>query len=883
AGGQLGHQSSCMNRHPASTAYSPVHYPGVASAYVQPELTSNPVVGQGLGFDYGPVSSSAGYPFSSAGYLVSSAGYTIAVSSSAGYPISSAYNLSTLWPIATSQPQPPISSAAASVAVSAALYYSGIVASSAAPPPMSAPAMHSQFVRQQQQQQQHLIPASSVYRSLPLSSNSSVIVSSNTSSHANNNYPRLSYAMAGPATTQQYQVSYTANNPRMYAAFPPPTSQGFRQAAIRTEEDDSMPNGGGPVGKPKTPMAQLNDIAKHNRVSAQYILVDEQGPAHKKTFFIKLRLGTEEYQASGLSIKKAQHSAAERALEATGYARPTLRDLRELAKRRRELRALGPPPTHELDALARRLGETVRYESLVAAASDHPAAAGLVSVRLTVGDRQFTADGPSLHFARQNAAVNALRLLKQLSSSESASKAEEQQQQHQCQKPLATVANGNNSDAECDGVGGHADEDVDNNSERPPANKSDVSLLYEVANKRRWQVEFYLETENGPAHMKTFRYTCRVDDLVCQAEGKSKMTAKKTCATKMLELVRDKLGEEAYNQTVAMKSKSYYAKAFDSKKKTKNVIKEQKADPQYGNQVNPISRLIQITQARKQKDPVYSLSLDRPTIGYSRHREYHIDCVLPSTGERTQGVGPNKKLAKRVAAEAMLELMGYRRIEPAVPRKSALKSGLARAAHQSQSASPAADSANAASDSAAVAAASAAVAAAAAATSQTPSKKVIIASARGTLGGESLPPLPDHTDLPIETLGLIAHELLTEGQSLTAETINPGAACLRGRHRPKAQLLYLCEAAGCSVEFADSARQQEHGRTVYSSRVLVGVQGRLPDLCAESDSVERAHDAAASLALEKLAELSLNSTMQQPQVAAANELNECGPASVPAV
>ena len=51
--------------------------------------------------------------------------------------------------------------------------------------------------------------------------------------------------------------------------------------------------------------------------------MDEQGPAHKKNFYMKLQLGEkEEYSASGPSIKKAQHAAASIALEKTEYKHP---------------------------------------------------------------------------------------------------------------------------------------------------------------------------------------------------------------------------------------------------------------------------------------------------------------------------------------------------------------------------------------------------------------------------------------------------------------------------------------------------------------------------------------------------------------------------------
>ena len=45
----------------------------------------------------------------------------------------------------------------------------------------------------------------------------------------------------------------------------------------------------------------------------------------QKTFSVVLKLGEEEYAASGPSIKKAQHAAAESALRDTKYKHPISR------------------------------------------------------------------------------------------------------------------------------------------------------------------------------------------------------------------------------------------------------------------------------------------------------------------------------------------------------------------------------------------------------------------------------------------------------------------------------------------------------------------------------------------------------------------------------
>lgn len=51
-------------------------------------------------------------------------------------------------------------------------------------------------------------------------------------------------------------------------------------------------------------------------------MTNEEGPAHKKCFTVTLKLGDEEYSAEGASIKKAQHSAASKALQKTEYKHP---------------------------------------------------------------------------------------------------------------------------------------------------------------------------------------------------------------------------------------------------------------------------------------------------------------------------------------------------------------------------------------------------------------------------------------------------------------------------------------------------------------------------------------------------------------------------------
>ena len=95
---------------------------------------------------------------------------------------------------------------------------------------------------------------------------------------------------------------------------------------------------------------------------------------------------------------------------------------------------------------------------------------------------------------------------------------------------------------------------------------------------------------------------------------------------------------------------------------------EQKENPDYGQSINPISRLIQIQQvilncgvrstvdsyyllqARKEKEPQYSLIAE---TGMPRRREFVMQVTVGQ--HSTTGSGPNKKLAKRAAAEVTFQ------------------------------------------------------------------------------------------------------------------------------------------------------------------------------------------------------------------------------------
>lgn len=396
-------------------------------------------------------------------------------------------------------------------------------------------------------------------------------------------------------------------------------------------------------------MCLVNELARYNKVGHQYRLTDEAGPAHKKTFTVCLKIGDkEEYIASGPSIKKAQHAAAAIALEKTQFKHPS--------PKAKNLKNANITPTVELNALAMKRGEPTTYTFLEPNSSRQnypsngfnnrggqgqyaqrsPGYPPMFCVQLRVGTRDFVGEGATAQAAKHGAAGKALKVLKDLPIPDGKSKLD----------PTSLPF-----------IPGSEYDEL----------KSPISLAHEIALKRNLQVYFEVVRETGPPHMRTFITKCIVGEFVTEGEGNGKKVSKKRAA----ELMLDKLKQLPPVASCVVTAKP--RKPAPGKKKSRNLIKvEQKEGSgggELGQSINPISRLIQIQQARKEKEPVYTLVAER---GMPRRREFVMQVQVGQ--QHTTGSGPNKKLAKRAAAEALLQLLGYSR--PSLqPSKPAIKTG----------------------------------------------------------------------------------------------------------------------------------------------------------------------------------------------------------------
>ncbi|XP_059149964.1 double-stranded RNA-binding protein Staufen homolog isoform X2 [Physella acuta] len=579
--------------------------------------------------------------------------------------------------------------------------------------------------------------------------------------------------------------------------------------------------------KEKTPMCLINELARFNKMSHQYTLVDEQGPAHKKTFYVKLKLGDEEYSASGESIKKAQHAAAAIALVETKHQHPPPKPTRYSSSNSVDSGDENITPTVELNALAMKRGEAAiykaiepqqpsyypqpgmdyrgiynynqRYQQYMRANRDpryrgsgvlwplryhYPRMSRAFYVSLRVGHREFIGDGPTRQAARHNAAQKALRILKNL--------------------PVQIEAKKDQEPAE---------------EETNDSLKSEISLVHEIALRRNMPVNFEVIREAGPPHMKNFITRCIVGEKVTEGEGNSKKTSKKKAAELMLEELR-KLPPTPTPVYPRPKSKIQI-----NKKKNRNLIKselqQQKADPNYGVGINPISRLIQIMQAQKKKEPVYTLIAER---GLPRRREFIMQVEVED--KNCTGTGPNKKLAKRSAAEAMLQLLGYTKPSPQ-PVKSSFKHPASGEGNQSNGDKKVTF-----------------------VEGDIPTSDVVEKAPTPVQPTQQRVPGLLHLPNSTSKLATTSAASATTALAQPKESLVNLASILKPNLRPEIQLKELCKALGHEIEIDDFTKKKPTG-TEHITRIIIGKE-QSQSFHGSSNTLESSRDMAALDALKVL-------------------------------
>ncbi|KAI5749348.1 hypothetical protein M8J76_006653 [Diaphorina citri] len=587
--------------------------------------------------------------------------------------------------------------------------------------------------------------------------------------------------------------------------------------------------------KEKTPMCLVNELARYNQIPHQYRLTHEDGPAHKKVFTVTLKLGNEEYQADGSSIKKAQHSAAQLALNSTTYKHPPEKSTKPVTSRR------NITPTVELNALAMKRGEVTEYSFLEVPpyAQGNPDTAyhhhvrfrgrgrgvrgfrafkrgfphtrggagymayhvgpsppypdGTYRVLLKVSDREYTGSGSSPQSARHDAATQALKHMTELMS---------QDDEH---------GEGDETCPVC-----------------PSERKSPVSLVHEMALKRKLAVSFEVVEEKGQPHMRMYYTRCTVGNLVTMGEGNGKKISKGKAAELMLEEL-SRLPEVTENPKSRFKRRlagggnTNVKGARRKPGRNQKTSDENEAPPpplEKSNKKNEpcyVQQLLAYQNSRGGSEPEYKL-VETKLIPNSKKKEYTMQVTI---GDKcTIAVSSNKKSAMRNAAQLMLIDLGQTLPKEASKKKA--KKAATPADRKRTKKEPKTNGVAEIETNEVASNVSVETVVTLQPDAPVPSTPVGGAGGRQLAPGillvsppsastpnppAPLPPTPLSHPVDLDKTALIAKEYLTQGNSPTAEALTR-----RRKNRkqtpvllthPKDQLAFLAQISGFTVQYSD--------------------------------------------------------------------------------
>lgn len=431
--------------------------------------------------------------------------------------------------------------------------------------------------------------------------------------------------------------------------------------------DKDIENDEKTADKSKTPMWRINQLARYHKIKPVYKLEKEEGGRIKKVT-MSLTLDKDVYYGCANTRKQAQQSAANNALKNTSLSYVAAN------KKKTAINPNALTATVKLNGWAMTHKKKVQYtvtckkyppqiahynrqqQQLLAnpivipeyANSFQNLYSGNVysipgmpltdefsdfqhyqyswnrprhfSVCVEVGDKKFFGEGHTQQAARHNAAENALSSLSSCSSPE------------------------------------NQNSDPDEESLKKESGKSSICLLHEHASPHNMSVVFNLLGESGPAHLKCYTVEVIVGHFVDQnlneklphfraiVSDMSKKSAKQAACSKVLEEIK---------------------KLPTPGKKVDNPLKKSSAKP-LSTHLHPVSRLLQICQAQKIKEPIYTVDESDEKHGKTK---FVIRCALQD--KSVSGCGKSKKDAKKLAAIAMLTELNeqFNSLKTTVPNK----------------------------------------------------------------------------------------------------------------------------------------------------------------------------------------------------------------------
>ena len=412
------------------------------------------------------------------------------------------------------------------------------------------------------------------------------------------------------------------------------------------EEVGNVPVTGSVTSQRKSAMALMNEVARFHGITHVYKVCGESGPPHERMFHVELCVGEKEvFRGRGQSIRKAQHAAAESALAGTSFTAPVAKACKNCSRKN------GTTPTVELNVLAMKRGLVVRYDVEdpqtimpvphfdVALMYDyrsnphqrHHFKKTPYTAVLTVGAQVFDGSGMTPQGARHSAAERALRVLR-------------------------------DSDPPAD----HLGED-----------KSPISVVHDMAAKMNRSVQYDVVCQSGPTHMPNFVMRCSVSELTSDGQGNSKKAAKREAAAQMIRKLAalPPFAEQgaskacsdsdvASGEQVNSDCCEGHPCSGDFVSVTLQPVRElispstSISEDDKDNPVHPVNQLSRLARAQRKGEPGYLVIYERCID--KKRKEFVVECSVRDPGSvmlTAVGIDPLRKVAKKKAADAMIQLI----------------------------------------------------------------------------------------------------------------------------------------------------------------------------------------------------------------------------------
>ncbi|CAL8105598.1 unnamed protein product [Calicophoron daubneyi] len=468
----------------------------------------------------------------------------------------------------------------------------------------------------------------------------------------------------------------------------------------------------GPIGS-CSPAAVLNQKALKRHLKVIWNLFDEYGSPHDRTFCVRLSIvrdknNMENYDGVGRTIKLAKQMASKAALERSVYlnsstSNKTVEDGPNLEHERLYALIKGVPnpagPRAELQQIARIFNTHIKFtrcDNLICAKKSSlaphscssstafssfnnstgpevfprppfmpptvprllPSSSSTVMYRIVVHfmGRQYVGESITRSGAEQQACSAALEALR---------------------RAISVVHTTTNSLS------------LSTNAATLPENKS-VGCAVRL-NSSIWRLRVLAALHFERPSFKVYTNTCPSesgsDAFRCQCtlgawgevevSGKSNTAVRERAAELMLSRVLNKAPAESSDFTKPVQSGSRKIqpnRQKSTRSKAEQQFQEDRAKAAYGRHINPIERLEYVRLAKGLAAPSYEVIVDDLSGSVASSRQVPKFTYQVRVGEHcVQGApGRNKRLAKRLAAEAALEALGFQR-PPSPKLRSALR------------------------------------------------------------------------------------------------------------------------------------------------------------------------------------------------------------------